>query len=181
MAFTDYYEILGLPRFYPTREEIRDAFLNKVVELNASGEANPEARQALDDAYVTLSDAKKKRAYDEVLDRYVQAELAEPNLAQQELKRPGDIFEYHYQRACDVILSYPTLLLTRNASFELAFVMYVIAKTAAMGREKDTESICSDIWLWIANIGFPNANYELLRTLWINRTSFYEGVLVGAT
>ena len=74
MNFPDYYGVLGLPRFYPTQEEIRDAFLKKVVELNASGEADPDARQALDSAYVTLSDAQKKRQYDEVLDRYVQAE-----------------------------------------------------------------------------------------------------------
>lgn len=78
MDFPDYYGVLGLPRFYPTQEEIRDAFLKKVVELNASGEANPDVRQALDSAYVTLSDAQKKREYDEVLDRYVQAEMFAP-------------------------------------------------------------------------------------------------------
>lgn len=72
MDFPDYYEILGLPRFYPTQEEIRDAFLKKVVELNASGEASPEMRKMLDSAYVILSDAKRKREYDEILNRYVQ-------------------------------------------------------------------------------------------------------------
>ncbi len=74
MNFPDYYAVLGLPRFYPTQEEIRDAFLQKLVELNASGDVDPNARQTLDSAYLTLSDTKKKREYDEVLDRYVEAE-----------------------------------------------------------------------------------------------------------
>ena len=83
MNFPDYYDILGLPRFYPTQEEIRDAFLKKVVALNASGEVNPDARQMLDSAYVTLSDTQKKREYDEILDNQIQAEKDMDSQAQE--------------------------------------------------------------------------------------------------
>lgn len=99
MNFPDYYAVLGLPRFYPTQEEIRNAFLRKLVELNASGNVNPDARQTLDSAYLTLSDAKKKREYDEALDRYIQEQV-----------RP-DVVAVHYLQAEDDVEDTPAIAL----------------------------------------------------------------------
>jgi hypothetical protein len=85
MALPDYYEALGVPRFYVTQDEILDAYLLQLKQLQhemaectlsvtaEQAQLFAERAQLLADAYATLSDVHKKRAYDEQLANHVNA------------------------------------------------------------------------------------------------------------
>ena len=78
LGFPDFYRILGLPRFYPTKEEIDVAFMesqrNVLANHLLSLDVKSELMNWLNNAHTTLSDTGSKRAYDEVLEFYIQHE-----------------------------------------------------------------------------------------------------------
>ena len=75
LGFPDYYRILGLPRFYPTQEEIKAAHSEKLQSLfvnrSVPQEAVLEWLAYINNACNTLTDASEKRKYDEVLAGYI--------------------------------------------------------------------------------------------------------------
>ncbi|MBL0127589.1 MAG: J domain-containing protein [Flavobacteriales bacterium] len=79
----DHYKVLGLPRDADARA-IKKAYRERVKQWhpdhNASGNA-PEIFHALHDAYLTLSDAESRAAYDDRLRFYRQAQPSEASAA----------------------------------------------------------------------------------------------------
>jgi molecular chaperone DnaJ len=66
MAQRDYYEILGLPRT-ATADDIKSAFRRLAREFHPDVNRNPDAEEKfkeINEAYVVLSDAEKRAAYD---------------------------------------------------------------------------------------------------------------------
>ena len=78
MPYPDYYALLGVPRFYATQEEIRNAYIKQIRFFHPDiGNVPPEIAKAktqeLNNAYETLSDPVKKRSYDEILDMWLRS------------------------------------------------------------------------------------------------------------
>ena len=76
MAFTDYYRVLGLPRFYVTGAEIQEAYHKRKDFFhpdngNVTKDFSDIVTPQIEIAYSVLSDPTRKREYDKVLSLYV--------------------------------------------------------------------------------------------------------------
>ncbi|MBR5642254.1 MAG: J domain-containing protein [Firmicutes bacterium] len=75
----DYYEILGLPRYSDSAQDLRKAYKEQVLFFhpdkgNVNASIALERTQLLNEAYKTLKDPEKKAAYDRDLKAYLQRE-----------------------------------------------------------------------------------------------------------
>jgi curved DNA-binding protein len=80
LSYTDYYEVLGVPRD-ADQDTIRRAYRKLArkyhPDLNSDGDAE-ESFKALGEAYEVLSDAEKRERYDRLGDRWRQVEHEAP-------------------------------------------------------------------------------------------------------
>ena len=75
----DYYEILGVPHFCDSQEQLRRAYKEQVLFFhpdkgNVNASIALERTQLLNEAYKTLKDPEKRASYDEELKAFLQQE-----------------------------------------------------------------------------------------------------------
>src|SRR6201982_937372 len=83
LSYTDYYEVLGVPRDADA-DKIRRAYRKLArkyhPDLNSDGDAEERFKE-LGEAYEVLSDAEKRERYDRLGDRWREAEHETPDVS----------------------------------------------------------------------------------------------------